>query len=214
MIVVDREIRALLRQGEFRLDPFNDELVQASSVDLRLHPRARLIRPGPEPVDPRIELDISSVYEDVDLSPEGGYRLAARGYLLVQTLELMKLPALYQGQIAQRSSLVRLGLEVTSSLVNPGYEGRLPCIIKNLTDRPILIFAGVPFCQLVLHQCLGRPDVAYHEKEGAKYHGEEQARPSAISEDVQRWHRPAPQLVHPEQARELKVVVIPDDEET
>lgn len=211
MIAIDREIRALIRQGEFKLDPFDDRLIQPSSVDLRLDPRGRIIRASPEPVNPLD--DLQTIYEEVDLSKEEGFAVPAHGYLMTQTLEMIKVPVRCQGQIAQRSSFVRLGLEVSASLLNPGYEGRLPCIIKNLTDRPIVVLAGVPFCQLVLHFCSGRPDVAYHEKMDAKYHGEKQALPSAISDDVRRWHRPAPRLVNPEQARQLSVVISHEDEQ-
>jgi dCTP deaminase len=174
MILVDRELRALLRQGDLKLDPLDDGLIQPSSIDLRLDSLARVLRAGVSPLDTRGE-GISQEYEDVALSSNDGYLLEPRGYLLVQTYEHMQIPVTCQGRIAERSSLVRLGLSVTASLINPGYAGRLPCTLTNLTGRSIRIYSGVPFCQLVLHQCVGRPDVAYHEKKDAKYHDEPRA---------------------------------------
>jgi dCTP deaminase len=209
MILIDREIRALLRQGDLKLDPFDDALVQPSSIDLRLDSLARVLRAGEAPLDTRNK-ELDQEYEDVDLSADEGYVVEPRGYLLVQTYEHMQIPVRCQGHISERSGLVRLGLSVTASLVNPGYAGRLPCTLTNLSGRPIRIYAGVPFCQLVLHQCVGRPDVAYHEKADAKYHDEPRARPSALSQDVRRW-RPAPRLVHPEQVSELKVEISKDE---
>lgn len=211
MIVIDREIRALLRQGELKLDPFDDTLIQPSSIDLRLDALARVLRAHASPLDTRSK-PFDQDYDDIDLSAEEGYVLVPGGLLLVQTHEHMHLPVTCQGRIAERSSLVRLGLRVTSSLINPGYAGRLPCTLTNLSARPVRLYSGVPFCQLVLHHCVGRPDVAYHEKPDAKYHDEPRARPSAIDQDVRRW-RPAPRLVHPEQVRELKVELSEDQDE-
>lgn len=211
MILVDREIRALQRRGDLKLDPFDDGLVQPSSIDLRLDSLARLLRPGETPLDTRSK-ELDQEYEDVDLSGDDGFVLGPRGYLLAQTYEYMQIPVTCQGRIAERSSLVRLGLSVMASLINPGYAGRLPCTLSNLSERPIRIYSGVPFCQLVLHLCIGRPDVAYHEKKDAKYHDEPRARPSALSQDVRRWH-PAPRLVHPEQVSELKIEISEDKNE-
>lgn len=211
MILVDRELRALLRQGDLKLDPFDDGLVQPSSIDLRLDAFARRLRASESPLDTRGE-GAGLEYEDVDLSGDSGYVLGPRECLIVQTYEHMRIPATSMGRIAERSSLVRLGLAVTASLINPGYAGRLPCTLTNLTGRAIRIYARVPFCQLVLHQCVGRPDVVYPEKRDAKYHDEPSALPSAIHEDVVRW-RPAPRLAHPEQASELKVEISEDKDE-
>jgi dCTP deaminase len=210
VILIDREIRALLRQGDLKLDPFDDGLIQPTSIDLRLDALARVLCASEEPLDTRSE-ELHQEYEDVDLSGDDGYVLGPRDYLLVQTYEHMQIPATCQGRIAERSSLVRLGLSVMTSLINPGYAGRLPCTLTNLSGRAIRIYAGVPFCQLVLHRCVGRPDVVYHEKKDAKYHDEPRARPSALPQDVRRWH-PAPRLVHPEQVSELKVEISEDKE--
>lgn len=211
MILIDRELRAMLRQDEFGLEPFDDALVQPSSIDLRLDSLARVVRVCADAIDSRSEM-LEREYEDVHISSEEGYILEPRGCLLVQTYERMRIPTTCQGQIAERSSLVRLGLSVTSSLINPGYAGRLPCTLTNLSGRPIRIYPGVPFCQLVLHRCVGRPDIAYHEKPDAKYHDEQSARPSALHRDVRRWH-PAPRLVHPEQVSELRVDITEEGEQ-
>ena len=53
MILIDREIRALMRQGDLKLDPFDDALIQPSSIDLRLHVAARVLRASEAPLDTR-----------------------------------------------------------------------------------------------------------------------------------------------------------------
>lgn len=192
MVLNDREIRALLKHGELVLEPFDDALVQPSSVDLTLDSFARIVEDG------HGELDIRSpdqgAYKEVNL-PADGYVIAPGGMLIGQTVEHMKIPDSCQGMIAQRSSLMRLGIHVSSSLINPGYAGNLPCLISNKTGRPLRIFAGIPFCQLVLLGLSGRPDVTYPEKSDAKYHGEKRFLPSDIAIDAQRWIRPRAGMV-------------------
>lgn len=106
-----------------------------------------------------------------------------------QTFEHMKIPDTCVGLIEQRSSFMRLGIHVSSSLVNPGYAGNLPCLISNRSGRPLRIFARIPFCQLVLLTLSGRPDVTYAEKKDAKYQGERRFLPSRLATDAQRWVR-------------------------
>lgn len=205
MVLNDREIRALLKQGELLLEPFEERLVQPASVDLRLDSFARIIKTDSGEIDLR-STNHSEVYEDVTIA-DSGYVIPPRGLLLGQSLEYMKIPATCKGIIEQRSSLMRLGINVSSSLINPGYAGNLPLFIFNATGRAIRVFAGVPFCQLVLLRLSGRPDVIYSEKPDAKYHEERRFFTSKISEDAQQWIAPSARLVHPEQAEDFQMEV-------
>jgi dCTP deaminase len=187
MVLNDREIRALLKHGELVLTPFEDALVKPSSVDLRLDSFARVIEAGTGEIDIRSADQGAS--QEVNITAEG-YVIEPGGMLIGQTFEHMKIPDRCQGMIAQRSSVMRLGVHVSSSLINPGYAGNLPCLISNRTGRPLRIFAGIPFCQLVLLGLSSRPDATYPEQVDAKYQGEKRFLPSAIAIDAQRWIRP------------------------
>lgn len=205
MVLNDREIRALLKQRELVLTPFEDELLQPASVDLRLDRFARIIKTDSREIDLR-DINHSEVYEDIVIEDKG-YVIPPHAHLIGQTLEHMTIPTACKAGIEQRSSLIRLGITVTSSLINPGYAGNLPLLILNATGRAIRIFAGIPFCQLVLFWLPGRPDVVYPDKTDAKYHGERQFFMSKISEDAQRWIAPSVRLVHPESARDFKMEI-------
>ena len=186
MVLNDKELRALLRQGALALDPFDDALVQPASIDLRLSSSARVIEAGDAEIDIRSAKQVA--YPQIELAAEG-HVIPPGGVLIAQTLEHMKIPDTCLGMIEQRSSFMRLGVHVSSSLINPGYAGTLPCLISNRTGRPLRIFAGIPFCQLVLLALSGRPDITYPEKWDAKYHGERRALPSDLATDAQRWIR-------------------------
>jgi dCTP deaminase len=205
MVLNDREIRALLKQGDFLLQPFDERLVQPASVDLRLGPFARVIKADSREIDLRTASP-SEVYENVDIA-DSGYVIPPGGLLIGQSLEYMKIPATCNGMIEQRSSLMRLGIHVSSSSINPGYAGNLPLFIFNAAGRAVRVFAGVPFCQLVLLRLSGRPDVTYAEKLGAKYQEEREFFPSKISQDIHEWIAPSARLVHSEQARDFQMEV-------
>lgn len=187
MALNDKEIRAMLESGEFKLDPFEPSLVQPSSIDLRINGFARALKAGLEEIDLACSKeDLARHYSDVILTSDG-YVIPPRGVLIVQTKEHMTIPDTCQGMIAQRSSWMRVGLHVSSSLINPGYHGNLPVLISNLTDRPVRIYPNMPFCQLVLLRMTERPIQTYAELQDAKYQGETQFFISRISEDASRW---------------------------
>lgn len=206
MVLVDREIRFLIDRGDLELHPLDASQIQPSSVDLRLDRFARAPAPGQGELD-LSDPELGRYYQEVQI-PEEGYVMPPLGTLLVQVAEHMRLPEDCMGRIAQRSSLLRLGLQVSSSLINPGYAGQLPCLLLNHTGHPVRLFAGMPFCQLILHRCSGRPTRTYAEKDDAKYQGERPFLPTAISRDIQIWVKPAPRPTKPEQVAQLKVELL------
>lgn len=213
MVLIDREIRALLKQGELVLEPFDERLVQPASVDLRLDGFARQINANGPEIDLR-RLANEEIYSEVNIS-DNGLIIPPGGALVGQTREYMRIPANCLGLIEQRSNMTRIGIQVSSSLINPGYAGNLPTRIVNTTGRPVRIFAGIPFCQLVLLRLTGRPDVIYSEKTDAKYYDERPFLPSKVDEDARKWSAPRMRLVNPAQAadleKEMSIVEVPDD---
>jgi dCTP deaminase len=199
VILNDREIKALLRRGELSLVPHDPELIQASSIDLRLDQFARRVKDNEVELCLREDLN-EDAYEGIEIDGSG-YLIPSASTFIGQTMEHIKIPETCQGSIAQRSSVVRIGVHVSSSLLNPGYQGNLPLLIRNDTGRTIRVHAGMPICQLVLTRLIARPDVVYSENPSAKYHGERKFLESRIAEDVRRWARPpSPRLVDPSQA--------------
>lgn len=212
MTLNDRELRELLRLGELVLDPIDDELIQPSSIDLRLHNFARRISESSEVFDLEQDITEAAMYVDAELG-EAGLVLGPHETLIGQTAETIRLPATCQGMIAQRSSVIRIGIHVSSSLINPGYEGNLPLLITNHTRRPFRLYAGMPICQLVLLRLSDRPDKIYPEMPGAKYHGERRLLPSRVAEDVRRWARPPSlRLADPSQAEGFRKEPVFEDD--
>lgn len=210
MVLSDWEIRMIREAGEFGLDPFDDALVQPSSVDLRLDRFARHARADVQEIDTRSGPDVLSTHFDAVEITDSGYALAPGDVLIGQTLEHIRVPGWCQGMIAQRSGLMRIGLHVSSSLLNPGYVGNLPCLIANIGRVPVRLYQGTPFCQLVLRRLSSPPKVLYAAS--GKYQGERRFEVSRIGEDVERWAPPSPRLANPAESVKFEVLVEHDDD--
>jgi dUTPase len=72
--------------------------------------------------------------------------------ILARTYEEFAIPNGFAGRIDGRSSFGRLGLLVhcTASLVNPGWRGRVPLELVNVSASPMRITPLIPICQLLV----------------------------------------------------------------
>lgn len=193
MVTPDWMLEALIAEGSLGVAPFEAALIQAGSVDLRLDSKVRRLKQEVTALDTRAPLDTLS--ELVELPASEGLTLQPGAAVVMQTLEFLRIPRDHLALIAQRSGLVRLGVQVSSSIINPGYEGNLPCLIVNHAPVPVTLYPGTPFCQLMLLPMRAAPRRDYAERSG-RYQGEVDLRPSRLHEDVSRWVEP-PRLKGP-----------------
>lgn len=160
MYLADRDITTLLPSLGFHTDedanPFDPELqVQPCSIDLRL---GRVFwRPtGRRTIDLRrsqfLEVSPRSAWTKRVLSDGEGLDLEPGGMVLARTLEAFAMPDNHAGMISGRSSFARLGLSVhcNAELINPGWRGRVPLQLVNLSKTSIHLAPLVPICQVVL----------------------------------------------------------------
>src|SRR5437764_2475832 len=139
MFIVDKELKALINQGELQIfvdneyPPFDpSEHISASTIDLRL---SRVFRKYKPEVD---IIDLTQVEETEILElPLDGELLIQPGELILGlTVEIIKLPPNISGLIAARSSTARLGLSVVEQpFIHPGYSGSVALQLKNNIGR-------------------------------------------------------------------------------
>lgn len=158
MYLCDKDLRELLPEINVRTeegaDPFQpDEQIQPASVDLRLsavfwRPLRRftidLRRPRLLEVSPR------RYYRKVVLDRGETIVIRPSELLLGRTLEQFSVPNGCAAELIGRSSFARLGLMVsaTGGFINPGWRGRMPLQLVNLSPNPIKLVAGLPICQV------------------------------------------------------------------
>ena len=151
VLLSDRDIRAELDSGRVRLDPYAPELVQPSSVDVRLDRYFRVFENHKYPhIDPAIEQpDLTRLVE-----PDGDepFVLHPGEFVLGSTYEVISLPDDVAGRLEGKSSLGRLGLltHSTAGWIDPGFSGHVTLELSNVATLPIKLWPGMKIGQLCL----------------------------------------------------------------
>jgi len=170
----DGTIRRLVADGRVVIDPWDPDMVQPASVDLRLGDSFRVFH---NPLAPAIDLDRPPEHltELIMIRPDESFVIHPGEFVLGATLERVELPDDVVARIEGKSSLGRLGLIVhaTAGFVDPGFAGTLTREITNLTRIPIILWPGKPIAQLSF-MALDRPaERPYgHPELGSHYHGQ------------------------------------------
>ncbi len=174
MILSDRSIKELINRGKLVIEPYREENIQASSIDLAL---------GGELLCYRSEcIDLKSEHIPVEKIsiPEEGILIPPKAFLLATTEEYIKLPEDITAFVEGRSSLGRLGLFIENAgWVDAGFEGQITLELYNANSCPIRIYKGVRICQIVLARLDAKAEKPYR----GKYQGQRGATPSRVYMD-------------------------------
>jgi dCTP deaminase len=176
MVLSDRTIKQEIEAGRLVFDPYDESLVQPSSVDVRVDRSFRVFNNSRYPyIDVRKPME--ELTELVSVEDEEPFVLHPGEFVLGQTLEFVKLPPDLVARLEGKSSLGRLGLVIhsTAGFVDPGFEGNLTLELSNLANLPITIYHGMPIGQISFMQMDGPVDNPYGgEAAGSKYQGQDE----------------------------------------
>ena len=104
-------------------------------------------------------------------------------FALACTVETVRIPDDLVGQVNGKSSLARRGLIVhtTAGFIDPGFHGQITLELKNVSNTPFHLRAGMAICQLVFMQ-MTSPALRPYGSEGlgSHYQGQEGPTPSAL----------------------------------
>ena len=180
MVLSDRTIKAEIEAGRIVVDPFDEAMVQPSSVDVRVDRRFRVFRNARYPfIDVRQPMD--DLTELVEISDEEPFILHPGEFVLGQTLERVTLPDDLVARLEGKSSLGRLGLLIhsTAGFVDSGFSGNLTLELSNVANLPITIYHGMPIGQISFMRMDQPVDRPYGTGEtGSKYQGQAEPTPS------------------------------------
>lgn len=183
VILADVTIRDLVAKGRLSIEPFDDELVQPASVDVRLGSQFRVMRNSRMThIDPTVDND--ALMDTVEVSAGEPFVLHPGEFALGHTAEHFELSDDIVGIVNGKSSLGRLGLQVhaTAGYVDPGFAGMIVLELSNVATLPILLRPAMKVAQMVF-QSLDRPaDRPYgHPDLNSKYQGQRGATASRYS---------------------------------
>lgn len=149
MLLSDRDINAELAAGRIGLTPSEPEMVQPSSVDVRLDRYFRLFDNHKYAViDPAEEQPELTRLIEVD--PAEGFILHPGEFVLGSTFEQVTLPDDIAARLEGKSSLGRLGLltHSTAGFIDPGFSGHVTLELSNVATLPIRLWPGMKIGQL------------------------------------------------------------------
>jgi dCTP deaminase len=169
VVLSDRTIKEQLAAGRLVIDPFDEALLQPSSVDVRVAGQFRVFRNNRQPyIDVREpSLDLTEI---VEVGADAPFILHPGEFVLGSTLERVGVPDDLVARLEGKSSLGRLGLLIhsTAGYVDPGWNGTITLELSNVSRLPITIWLGMRIGQLSFLQLTTPVDRAY----AGKYQGQ------------------------------------------
>lgn len=188
MLLSDRDIRAELASGRVGLDPFDESMVQPSSVDIRLDHFFRLFDNHKYPViDPAAEQP--ELTRLVEVPGDEPFMLHPGEFVLGSTLELISLPDDIAARLEGKSSLGRLGLltHSTAGFIDPGFSGHVTLELSNVATLPMTLWPGMKIGQLCYFRLSSPAEHPYGSvATGSRYQGQ---RGPTASRSHQNFHR-------------------------
>lgn len=171
MILSDRAIIALLKNGTLSISPFEENQVQPASVDIRLGNTFSVVEDSPTGI---ITLSRAIQYKEIKAEK---YLLLPGQFVLATTLEYISLPNNLTAFVEGRSSLGRMGLFIQNAgWVDPGFCGEITLELYNANRCAIELQAGRRIGQLVFAQM----DQEALKPYSGKYQGQKGATGSRI----------------------------------
>jgi dCTP deaminase len=187
VILSDRTIREQLAAGRIVIDPFDDALLQPSSIDVRISNLFRVFRNHTRGVID-VKRDMVDLTELIEL-PEGSddpFMLHPGEFVLGSTLERIGVPDDLVGRVEGKSSLGRLGLLIhsTAGFIDAGFDGHITLELANVASLPITLYPGMKIGQVSFMQMTTPADRPYGSgARGSKYQGQRGPTPSRYFEN-------------------------------
>ncbi|MBA2471132.1 MAG: dCTP deaminase [Pseudonocardiales bacterium] len=180
MLLSDRDLRAEIDAGRLGIEPFDEKLLQPSSIDVRLDRFFRVfVNTKYTHIDPSSQQDeLTSLVE-----PEGDepFVLHPGEFVLGSTFEQFTLPDDLAGRLEGKSSLGRLGLltHSTAGFIDPGFSGHITLELSNVANLPITLWPGMKIGQLCLFRLSSPAEHPYGSAGvGSRYQGQRGPTPS------------------------------------
>jgi dCTP deaminase len=188
VLLSDRDIRAEIAANRVGVEPFEEAMIQPSSVDVRLDKFFRVFENHKYSViDPSTEQ--AELTREVIAEGDEPFILHPGEFVLASTYEVITLPDDIAGRLEGKSSLGRLGLltHSTAGFIDPGFSGHITLELSNVANLPVKLFPGMKIGQLCLIKLSSPAEHPYgSEKYGSRYQGQ---RGPTASRSFKNFHR-------------------------
>ncbi len=185
MIFSDRTIKAAIASARITIDPYDEAMVQPSSIDLRCDPSFRVFQNHKysliDPKAPQSDLTLG-----VTATESEPFILHPGEFVLGSTLETIGLSDNVVARLEGKSSLGRLGLLIhsTAGFIDPGFRGQVTLELSNVSNLPIAIYPGMKIGQVSFYEMTTPAEFPYGSPElGSKYQDQTGPTPSQMHQD-------------------------------
>jgi dCTP deaminase len=180
VLLSDRDILAEIDADRIKVEPYDAEMIQPSSIDFRLDRYFRVFENHRYPhIDPAA--DQSDLTRMVEPDGDEPFILHPGEFVLGSTHEVVSLPDDIAARVEGKSSLGRLGLltHATAGFVDPGFSGHVTLELANVATLPIKLYPGMKIGQLCFFR-LSSPAMHPYgsDKYGSRYQGQRGPTPS------------------------------------
>ena len=180
MLLSDRDIKSEIDKQRVVLEPCDLNMIQPSSVDVRLDRLFRTFENHKyahiDPAENQPELT-----REVGVASNEAFILHPGEFVLGSTYEVITLPDDIAGRLEGKSSLGRLGLltHSTAGFIDPGFSGHVTLELSNVATLPIKLWPGMKIGQLALFRLSSPADHPYGSAVyGSRYQGQRGPTPS------------------------------------
>jgi dCTP deaminase len=188
VLLSDRDIRKEIESTRISLEPYDAEMIQPSSVDVRIDRYFRVFENHRYPhIDPAIEqAELTRLVEPAADEP---FILHPGEFVLGSTYEVVSLPDDVAARLEGKSSLGRLGLltHSTAGFIDAGFSGHITLELSNAATLPIKLWPGMKIGQLCFFRLSSPAEAPYGSgASGSRYQGQRGPTPSR---SFQNFHR-------------------------
>ena len=165
----DWMIRDGIDAGKIAIHPYDEDLINSASIDVRL---------GRNLYDPTCDM-----YFPI---PDDGYELSRGAFLLGSTIETITVPSTLLAVLWGKSSLGRLGLVIhqTAGLIDPGFTGQITLELANVSPTPVRLYEGMRIGQITFQVMQAAPAEPYGSTLDSHYQGQKGPTPAWNSQVV------------------------------
>jgi dCTP deaminase len=191
VILSDRTLREQIAAGKIVIDPYDERLVQPSSIDVRISHLFRVFRNHTAGVID-VKQDMTGLTELIEMpvaadgTGDEPFMLHPGEFVLGSTLERVAVPDDLVGRVEGKSSLGRLGLLIhsTAGFIDSGFDGHITLELANVASLPITLYPGMKIGQISFMQMTTPAEHPYGKgAKGSKYQGQRGPTPSRYFEN-------------------------------
>lgn len=199
MLLSDKDINCFIDSHDIELLPFDRDMVQPSSIDVRLDRFFTVFNNHQySHIDPKVEQE--GLTRQIEVEPNGYFLLHPGEFVLASTYEFVTLSSKVAARFEGKSSLGRLALatHITAGFIDPGFSGHITLELANMNVLPIKLYPGMKIGQLAFFKMSSDVEYPYGSKiRGSHYQGQRGPTPSKTYEN---FHQTILPLTHNQDA--------------